>query len=144
MPVYLENTREFRLLSQILSKLTDEFGAQAPVEAVKSFVKDSEFRVRPVGVINDLSDNKLAKVVDDTIYFDNNEGGEKETLSKEMKTVLEIISKEKEISRNDFLKALAEEGYSRKGRSLLQEARKKELIKGFVKDKVPTYSLIED
>lgn len=144
MPIYIENSREFRLLSEILSTLTVEFGAQAPVEAVKSFIKNSEFRVRPVGVINDLSDNKLAKVVDDTIYFNNYEGGEKETLSKEMKTVLGIILKEKEISRNDFLKALAEKGYSRKGRSLLQEARKQNLIRGFVKDKVPTYSLIED
>ena len=144
MPIYKENSREFRLLSEILSTLTVEFGEKAPVETVKGFIKDSDFRVRPIGVINDLNDNKLAKIVDDTIYFNNYEGGEKENLSKEMKTVLEIILKVKEISRDEFLVALAEKGYSRKGRSILQEARKKELIRGFVKDKVPTYSLIED
>ena len=144
MSIYKENTREFRLLSEISGKLTDEFGAQAPVEAVKSFIKNSEFRVRPVGVINDLSDNKLAKVVDDIIYFNNEKGGEKESLSEEMVLILKIISEKKELSRDDFLATLAEEGYSRTGRSLLQEARKLGLIKGLVRDKIPIYVKVED
>ena len=141
MPKYNKKSGKFRLLSKILKQLTDEFGAQAPVEAVKSFIKESDFRVSPTGVINDLSDNKIAKVVDDTIYFNKEKGGEK-VLSKEMVLILKIISEKKELTRDEFLEALSKKGYSGKGRSLLQEARKKNLIEGFSKNKIPTYRLL--
>lgn len=143
MPKYNRNTMEYRLLQDIISKLTVEFKTASCNEVV-SFVS-SNFNVRrPAGIINDLIDNNLAKVDEDTVYFtNNNKGGEKTTLSKEMEAIVASVSKEG-TSRTEVLSSLKEMGFGRTARSLLNQARKEGLIKGTVINKVPTYILVED
>lgn len=138
-----KNNGEFRLLSEIVSKLDVERASQD--EVIRFVEVNYPKLLRPKAIIQDLSDNGFAKVdKEGFVCFISEKGGEKEkpkTLSPEMKAVLEVVSKEG-TSRAETLQGLKERGFERVGRSLLNQARKEGLIKGTVINKVPTYILV--
>ena len=145
MARYNKNAREFRLLSEIVSKLDD---VEQTSQEVIRFVEINYPKLRrPKAIINDIVDNGFGTMDEEGfVHFTNKKGGEKEekpVLSPEMKAILEVVSKEG-TSRTEVLNGLKQKGFGRIGRSLLNQARKDGLIKGTVINKVPTYIIVED
>ena len=143
MAKYNKNTREFRLLSEIVSKYVEQETSQ---DEVIRFVKTNYPAIRrPKAIINDIIDNGFGTMDEEGfVHFTNKKGGKKEekpVLSPEMKAILEVVSKEG-TSRTEVLNGLKQKGFGRIGRSLLNQARKDGLIRGTVINKVPTYILV--